>query len=288
MLLSIIIPIYNTKPAFIQECLDSISLIQNIDYEVIVVNDGSTNAETCAFLNNLTNTPPLALSHFQLIHKENGGLSSARNTGIRQAQGKFIFPLDSDDKVNPDIVHFIEHLQQHPQTEILYGDHAIFGDKTEHHITGEFYNVDLWLFNNKLTACSIYAKSVWERVGGYDENFPTCEDWDFWCRCASIGAKFSYIPFVNYDYRVINDGNSLFQQTQNLIPKYHQKTLEKLPMSLIEKDELQMVINHNLRKQLRKKRRKAIAILIYAYSPKLFYWLCKKGLFSYKDNFYQI
>lgn len=58
MLLSIIIPIYNTKPAFIQECLDSISLIQNIDYEVIVVNDGSTNAETCAFLNNLTNTPP--------------------------------------------------------------------------------------------------------------------------------------------------------------------------------------------------------------------------------------
>lgn len=288
MLLSIIIPIYNTKPAFIQECLDSISLIQNIDYEVIVVNDGSTNAETCAFLNNLTNTPPLTPFNFKIIHKENGGLSSARNTGIRQAQGKFIFPLDSDDKVNPDIVHFIEHLQHHPQTEILYGDHAIFGDKIEHHTLGKFHRMDLWLISNQLTACSIYAKSVWERVGGYDETFPTCEDWDFWCRCAGMNVIFSYIPYVNYDYRVINNGESLFQKTQQLIPQYHQKTLDKLPMSLITKDELQTFINHNLRKQLRKKRRKAIGILIYAYFPKLFYWLCKKGLFSYKDNFYQI
>lgn len=287
MLLSVVIPVYNTKPAFIQECLDSLAWIHGDNHEVIMVNDGSTNLDTCAFLDALTDNPP-AYPNFRLIHQANGGTSSAKNRGICQAQGKFIFPLDSDDKVNPNIHHFITHLQQHPQTDVLYGDLSVFGDEVRYYPMREFHRYELWLFNNHVNACSIYSKELWQKIGGYDETFITCEDWDFWCRCATVGAVFSHIPFANYDYRIIKDGQSLIQKTQHRILEHHQKILEKLPMSLIDKDELHALINHNLRKQLHKKRRKALAMLIYAYCPTLFYWLCKKGLFSYKDNFYQI
>lgn len=58
MLISIIIPIYNKKPAFIKECLDSTQLLNDLcDYEVIVVNDGSTDPNTCLFLENLNSAP---------------------------------------------------------------------------------------------------------------------------------------------------------------------------------------------------------------------------------------
>lgn len=289
MLISIVIPIYNTKPEFIQECLDSTNLLKHeaniTNYEVILINDGSTNKETLQFLENIKATN---YNHYQIINKENGGLSSARNAGIAIAKGKYIFPLDSDDKVNHNIKYFIEYLHQDSDAEIIFGDLSIFGDKIEYHKLRPFYPSELWLFNNKLCACSIYTKDIWQKVNGYDETFKTCEDWDFWCRCASVGAKFHYLPYPNYDYRIINNGQSMFQTTQDLIPMYHKKTLEKLPMSLINKDEMTDFINDSFRKQLHQKRRKALGIFIYAYFPKLFYWLCKKGLFSYKDRFIQL
>lgn len=288
MLISVVIPVYNTKPEYIKECLDSIRLLNELcEYEVIVVNDGSTNIETCQYLATIKDTYK-NLSHLQIMVKKNGGLSSARNYGIKSAQGNFIFPLDSDDKVNPDIKYFIEHLKNNPNTDILYGNLSIFGDKNEYYQLQEFHKYELWFFKNQLTACSIYHKSIWQKVNGYDETFKTCEDWDFWCRCAAINAKFHYLPYANYDYRVINDGQSLYQQTIDLIPMYHQKTLEKYPLSTINPEELLGFVNDKFRLQIRKKRRKALGILIYAYFPKFFYWLCKKGVFSYKDNFFQI
>ncbi len=288
MLISVVIPVYNTKPEYIKECLDSIRLLNELcEYEVIVVNDGSTNIETCQFLNHVNETYK-EISNFHILNKVNGGTSSAKNLGIDKAKGDYIFPLDSDDKININIKIFIEHLKNNPDIDILYGDLSIFGDKNEYHKFQPFHKYELWFFKNQLASCSIYKKEIWTKLNGYDETFKTCEDWDFWCRCATINAKFHYLPYANYDYRVINDGQSLYQQTIDLIPMYHQKTLEKYPLSTINPEELLGFVNDKFRLQIRKKRRKALGILIYAYFPKFFYWLCKKGVFSYKDNFFQI
>lgn len=288
MLISIVIPVYNTKPNFINECLKSTNLLKSeagiTNYEVILVNDGSKNRETLHFLESINISD---YNHLQIVNKENNGTSSAKNTGIGIAEGKFIFPLDSDDKVNKNIKYFVEYLHQNPNTDIIFGDLSIFGDKIEYHKLKSFHPYELWLFGNQVPACSIFKKEIWQKLNGYDEKFITAEDWDFWCRCSSIGAKFIHLPYPTYDYRIINNGQSLIQQTKDLVPLYHQKTLDKLPMSLIEKDEMSDFVNNKLKEQLHKKRRKALAIFIYAYFPKLFYWLCKKGLFSYKDKFIQ-
>lgn len=91
--ISIIIPVYNVEP-FIKKCLESVLYQMSESVEVIVVDDGSTDSsyQKCVEYSRV----------FTVLHKENGGLSSARNTGIDVAQGKYIMFLDSDDSLVPD------------------------------------------------------------------------------------------------------------------------------------------------------------------------------------------
>lgn len=282
MLISVIVPVYNTNPRFIEETLASTLLLKNLcTYEVIIVNDGSTDEATLKFLNQIDTT------QFQIIHQQNGGTSSAKNTAIRHAQGEYILPLDSDDRLNAEIIYFIDYLKETKTDDIIYGDLSIFGDKIKKRKFRTFHPYELILIENKLLACSLYKKSVWEELGGYDESFRTCEDWDFWCRCAYINKRFHYLPYSTYDYRIIKDGNSLLQQTQHLVSEHQQRILAKMPVGYLKRNELIDFVNERLRYELQKKKTKAFAMLIYSLSPKFYTFLCKLGLFKkFKDNFF--
>ncbi len=95
--LSYIIPLYNNKP-YVSMCLDSILMqgLEEEEYEVIVVNDGSTDkGET------IVEDYCLAHANFHLKNKENGGVSSARNLGIKEARGTYLYFMDADDRLLP-------------------------------------------------------------------------------------------------------------------------------------------------------------------------------------------
>ena len=94
--LSIVIPVYNVE-RYLGECLDSVLAQTFGDYEVIVVNDGSTDG-SAALAEDFARRDP----RFRLVHQENGGLSKARNTGIDVATGEYMAFLDSDDALPPD------------------------------------------------------------------------------------------------------------------------------------------------------------------------------------------
>lgn len=99
ILLSIIVPVYNVAK-YLQKCLDSL-LNQNLDvdnYEIIVVNDGSTD-NSGEIARNYANQYPNII----LIDQDNQGLSGARNTGIKAARGKYIQFVDSDDYLEPNV-----------------------------------------------------------------------------------------------------------------------------------------------------------------------------------------
>ncbi|MGL5087873.1 MAG: glycosyltransferase family 2 protein [Cetobacterium sp.] len=95
MELTIIVPVYNVEK-YLKDCLDSIYKINNIKYEVILVNDGSTDSS----LNILKEYRSLYPKLTKIIDKENGGLSSARNAGIREARGEYLSFIDSDDIID--------------------------------------------------------------------------------------------------------------------------------------------------------------------------------------------
>lgn len=101
--ISIIVPVYNSS-RYLEKCFDSIRDQTYTDFEVIVINDGSTDCsgEICDKYAELDN-------RFKIIHKENGGVSKARNIGIDNANGEYITFIDSDDWIDVDYLQeFIE------------------------------------------------------------------------------------------------------------------------------------------------------------------------------------
>ena len=102
--ISIIIPVYNVEK-YLRRCLDSVQNQTFQDWEAICVNDGSPD-NSAAILSEYAARD----GRFKIVTKENGGLSDARNAGMRHAQGEFIMYLDSDDFIHPqtmEIAHFL-------------------------------------------------------------------------------------------------------------------------------------------------------------------------------------
>ncbi|MCD8438968.1 glycosyltransferase family 2 protein [Tenacibaculum finnmarkense] len=229
MFLSIIIPVYNTPIKFLKECLDSLKLIpSSITSEIIIVNDGSKSEEILNYLSNLDE------NKYCLIHKKNGGPGSARNVGIKEAKGEYIFPLDADDILNDDFSLFISYLKENKSIDVLYGDLLYFGDIDKVEKNHEFNKVALWFENNIVPVCSFVRRDLWVKVGGFDEGLKTFEDYDFWIQCAVKGGDFKYLPMFTYKYRVIDNGVSRYQNTKILHKKYFKLIRSKIPLTEIK------------------------------------------------------
>ncbi|MDP3927573.1 MAG: glycosyltransferase family A protein [Bacteroidota bacterium] len=219
---SVVIPCYN-HGAFIREALASIAPLESGLLEVIIVNDGSTDAFTIDVLRDLQN------EGYWVVHQENQGLGKTRNNGIKLASGKYILPLDADNKLTP--AYFekgIQLLESNPNLSVVYGDPILFGDK-EGLVPVRDFNLQQLITGNYIDACALFRKSAWEQVGGYDENMPYMgvEDWEFWLNLSFHGHKFYHLAEPSYYYRVANqsmikkDTGPNFNELRFYIEKKH-------------------------------------------------------------------
>lgn len=203
--LSIIIPCYNSAKTA-EETFQSIINQDFTDWEAIIVNDGSPD-----------NIEEIALKwvnkdhRFNYFKKENGGLGTARNFGINHAKGKYILPLDSDNKVESTFAKkALPILENNPTVGVLYGDAIYFGDKDEHKVVGDFDSLKL-AKTNYIDACAIIRKEVFDKIGLYDVNMPYqgIEDWELWIRITKSNYTFYYLNQPTYYYRIT--GNSMIR-----------------------------------------------------------------------------
>jgi glycosyltransferase involved in cell wall biosynthesis len=194
---SVVIPCYNDGQ-FIEEAIASVEVCLDPAWEIIIVNDGSTDVSTLGILDDLKSRG------YNVIDRVNGGPPAARNTGIAAAIGDYILPLDSDCRIRPAYIQRgIEILDRYPDVAVVYGDLELFGEKTGIQKAPDF---DLkWLVNhNYIDNCAVFRKSVWQECGPYDVNMPyKCyDDWDFWLSIAKKGHGFYHVPEVLFEYRV--------------------------------------------------------------------------------------
>ena len=198
---SIVIPCFN-HGAMLREALASLEEVRNENLlEVIIVDDGSFDAETIRILKEV------AEAGYKVVSQPNGGLGAARNAGIRGAKGEFILPLDSDNRLRRVYLEQgVSLLKENPSLGVIYADAEYFGEKTGRWQVQEFDLLSL-IRMNFIDACALYRKALWEGVGGYDEQMPWMglEDWDFWLRVACHGGSFFHLPAVGFDYRVRSD-----------------------------------------------------------------------------------
>lgn len=193
MVISVIIPLFNAEES-IEKCLDSIkNQTWKGEFEIIVINDGSTDRSEKILESYRQKNPEMPIL---LINQQNGGVSKARNTGLKIAKGDYIALLDSDDEwlpektdkqmkylQNPDFgVDFITSLWNDEKVNFPYaigsnGLVAISLHKLLFKITGQ-------------TSTAIFKKKILENTGLFDERQRYSEDANYWMRISETNSMF--------------------------------------------------------------------------------------------------
>ncbi|TAN57357.1 MAG: glycosyltransferase family 2 protein [Rhodospirillales bacterium] len=201
--ISVVIPCFNGG-AELPRALASLEKQTFRDFEIIVVDDGSTDAPTIAFLDKLP-------SSIRILHQENRGLPAARNAGMRAATGRFLLPLDCDDQLEPEFLsECLTALTAHPEAAFAFAQMRLEGELTG--VTRKSYNPFAQLFLNQLPYCLMLRRQAWEEAGGYDETMRGgYEDWEFNIRLSSLGLHGILVDRPLFVYRTSQQGmlNSL-------------------------------------------------------------------------------
>lgn len=273
--LSIIIPCYN-HGQYLREALDSVEACADTElYEIIILNDGSTDKDTISLLQQLST------EGYHVINQQNQGLGAARNNAIAAARGIYVLPLDSDNKIRPEyILESIKILDEQPGIAVVYGDAENFGDKAGRNNVGEF-NLQKMMLGNYIDACAVYRRSVWETLGGYDEKMPVMglEDWDLWLHMAFKNYDFKYVPQVMYDYRVLN--NSMLRS----IDIDRRKAVKNYMEEKYKKHLHYRYINELILDNVQKNKKLILKLILAIYFPALLNYLKRKGVIKSIDFF---
>src|SRR5688572_5534864 len=196
---SVVIPCY-AQAELLPSAVGSVVAQTFENWEIVVVNDGSPD-DTSAVTRGLCDKWPDR--SIRLVEQQNRGLAAARNAGIASARGDLILPLDADDQLEPTFLEkTVAVLDQDLGAAIAFTDVVLFG--TQHGIwrMGPFDLVHL-RGNNRACSTSLYRRSVWEQVGGYNSNMVLgYEDWDFWVGAAERGFRAIHVGECLFRYRV--------------------------------------------------------------------------------------
>jgi GT2 family glycosyltransferase len=179
---SVIIPTFNRWP-LVGEALESVFAQSYSDFELIVVDDGSTDdtqQELAKFR-----------SRLRLFVKARGGVAAARNFGVSRAAGRYVAFLDSDDLWRPKKLEMqTAFMEKDPavqicQTEEIWLRHGVRVNPRSRHQkpSGDIFIASLQLCLVSPSAVMMTKELFW-RFGGFDERFPVCEDYDLWLRIA--------------------------------------------------------------------------------------------------------
>lgn len=222
--LSIIIPVYNTSREKLERCFRSLQSLKGIAYEVILVDDGSTE-ETGAFCRDYANTQDL----FRYMHQENKGVSAARNAGINHAAGAYVMFVDADDEMIGDTVE-LQYMKG--DWDIVFFDFELYEERY-YRIRNVFSNalagslrkkdcIKAACRNELNTVCAkLYRRSMLlEKVIRFDESMVSAEDAKFAFQAILAAETMYYVPVPTYRYfRSPGSGN-------NRLMRYPQKLQE--------------------------------------------------------------
>ncbi|MAL59282.1 MAG: glycosyl transferase family 2 [Flavobacteriaceae bacterium] len=202
-IVSIIVPCFN-QAHFLPESLDSVLQQTYVNWECIIVNDGSTDSTEV-----IAKEWTLKDARFSCISIKNGGLSNARNTGIKNALGIYILPLDADDKLEPNYIALaVEAFQNSTELKVVYCKAIKFGS-VEGSWDLQDFSLDKLAYINMIFCSALFYKKDWEVVGGYDPKMKYgWEDWEFWISLLKNGGEVKRLPYVGFQYR-INEASML-------------------------------------------------------------------------------
>lgn len=220
---SVIVPAYNGQSTIL-ETINSVLQQSFTDFELIVINDGSTDG-TLELLSNIKD------ARLKVYSYKNGGLPAARNRGIVRATGEFLSFIDADDLWTPDKLELqLQALQQNPQAGVAYSWTICMGNNGNlfHPGVSESFQGNVYpdlLVGNFIGSGSnvLLRREAIESVGYFDESLKSCEDWDYWLRLAPKW-EFAVVPKPQIIYRLSSGAMS---SKLDVMEKYQTLVLER-------------------------------------------------------------
>jgi glycosyltransferase involved in cell wall biosynthesis len=194
--ISVVIACYNLG-AFLDDAVASVLDQTRTDFEIIVVDDGSTDADTQALLDDYR--PPRTT----VVRAPHGGIAAARNRGVELARGKYLCFLDADDRLNP--LYFEKTaaiLDSEPSVAFVSSWLRAFGDETWEW-KPERCDLQTLLSENTVLTAALVRKDAVVQAGGFDAAMPAQgdEDWDLWLTLVARGYRGVILREVLFHYR---------------------------------------------------------------------------------------
>ena len=119
-MISVLVPVYNTNQ-YLPRCIDSILGQSFTDFELLLIDDGSTDGSA-----KICDAYAEKDSRIRVLHKENGGVSSARNLGLNEAKGEWVVFVDSDDWISDNCIKLLTEPLRNKEFDIVVGDYRIY------------------------------------------------------------------------------------------------------------------------------------------------------------------
>ncbi len=245
--ISVIIPSYNCEK-YIERAINSAMIQSLVPKEIIIVDDGSTD-NTRALVENLQKRTSTQLTY---LYKENGGLSSARNFGIKNSSTSLLAFLDSDDEWHSEKLQMqFELLASQNETGnlgVVYCDCELIDEFGKKMFAPRSTYIDVSLkgsiFNQLLEANRVAGsgsgvlvkKECFDKVGLFDEKLTAAEDWDMWLRIAEY-YSFDFVDKILVKIRrhkgnMQGDAERMFKNELSLMVNWARKLeVESIPKS---------------------------------------------------------
>ena len=222
---SVVIPAYN-HARFLPDALESVLAQTFRDFEVLVVDDGSTD--------NTGEVVAAFAPRVRYIHQHNGGPSRARNTGIRHTTGEYVAFLDADDTWMPEKLALqVGYLDTHPDAGLVFTKVMVTTEAGQQLYTyphryryerRAFERLLLWSYGSMNVV--MLRRLCFDKLGFFDESLRAAEDWDMWLRAAPY-FRFGYLDRPLGTYR--QSGHSVSRGPRaHQAPEMFRRVLDKL------------------------------------------------------------
>jgi glycosyltransferase involved in cell wall biosynthesis len=193
---SVIVPCHNLG-RYLDEAIESVLGQRFQDFEIVIVDDGSTDVETAALLSDYRRPKT------RVIRTPHSGLAASRNCGIANSSGGYLCALDADDRLEPEyLARTVQILDNDPSVAFVSAWLRTFGDEIWEW-KPERCDLPTLLWEDTVLTAAVVRRDAVVAVGGYDMRMPVQgdEDWDLWLTLVERGYRGVILPEVLFNYR---------------------------------------------------------------------------------------